>query len=847
MNKNKSKRQEKAIFVVDKCKKTLNSMKILKLSTLFIFFIPPILFAQSTLQLTDKEYFATKGLQVLVFHDNHPESHQGGISLVQNGVGVATNGDLRLEATPGQWQPVPKFIQRTADKAGNQVMVRLCYPDSSINGSGFNPIYYPDLSFYYQVNVKAEGNNIRIRVDLDKPLPQEWIGKVGFNLELFPGVLFGKSYFMDDKSGLFPPQLNGNVVWDKDKQLQVEPLAKGTKLVVAPASDAQRISIESLHGGLELLDGRLHNNGWFIVRSTIPAGATQNAIEWVVSPNVLPNWKYEPALHYSQLGYHPKQEKKIVIECDITEQSLEPIQLIRILPSGQQEVVRQETPKKWGKFVDNQYFTFDFSAIQNEGLYQIVYGNQKSEAFGIRSDIYDRHVWQPTLEYFMPVQMCHMRVNDRYKTWHGLCHMDDALMAATDTNHFDGYLQGKSTLTKYKPLEQVPDLNIGGWHDAGDDDLRIESQAKAVQVLALCYNSFQINHDETTIDQSKRLVELHQPDGKADALQQIEHGVLSILGGYKSLGRLYRGIICPTLRQYVLLGDWANMTDNKKYNPQLKESQSLDHESGILDDRWVFTEENPHRELLAAACLATASVALKGYNDVLSKECLAVAETYWKQYENQKGLESPKIELLAELILATQQEVYKKQLVAMLPAIEKNIGEVAWAVARVMPHLKDKKFAQKVQEAVRSHYTSFQSQIYQNPFGVSFQPSYWGFAWRVQDMGVKQYYMHKAWQDIVPKEDMLNVLNYVLGCNPGFNSISLASGVGAKSATVAYGFNRSDWTYIPGGVVSGPAYLGGIFPERKQWPFLWQQAEYVIGGGAENFMFLVLAAKDVLK
>jgi len=55
-----------------------------------------------------------------------------------------------------------------------------------------------------------------------------------------------------------------------------------------------------------------------------------------------------------------------------------------------------------------------------------------------------------------------MRINEGYRVWHGLCYMDDALMAPVDTNHFDGYLQGHSTLTKFKPLEQVPGLNRGG-------------------------------------------------------------------------------------------------------------------------------------------------------------------------------------------------------------------------------------------------------------------------------------------------------------------------------------------------------------------------------------------------
>jgi endoglucanase len=36
------------------------------------------------------------------------------------------------------------------------------------------------------------------------------------------------------------------------------------------------------------------------------------------------------------------------------------------------------------------------------------------------------------------------------------------------------------------------------------------------------------------------------------------------------------------------------------------------------------------------------------------------------------------------------------------------------------------------------------------------------------------------------------------------------------------------------------------FPELKDFPFLWQQAEYVLGGGATHFMFLVLAADQIL-
>ena len=72
-------------------------------------------------------------------------------------------------------------------------------------------------------------------------------------------------------------------------------------------------------------------------------------------------------------------------------------------------------------------------------------------------------------------------------------------------------------------------------------------------------------------------------------------------------------------------------------------------------------------------------------------------------------------------------------------------------------------------------------------------------------------------------------------------------GVGAESVTAAYGFNRADSAYIPGGVVSGTALIRPDFPELKNWPFLWQQTEYVLGGGSSRFMFLVLAVQELLR
>src|SRR5690606_26796431 len=208
-----------------------------------------------------------------------------------------------------------------------------------------------------------------------------------------------------------------------------------------------------------------------------------------------------------------------------------------------------------------------------------------------------------------------------------------------------------STLTKYKPGDAVPGLNVGGWHDAGDFDLRIESQAATIHNLSLMYEMFHPEYDNTAIDQKTKVVEIQVPDGKNDFLQQIEHGALSIVGGYKSLGRFYRGIICPTLRQYVLLGDATAMTDNKVFDYSKADHTPPVGLPGSPDDRLVFTEENTYRELQAAAALASTSRALKNFNPALSVECLRIAVEVWNITKEENPMQ--RLSLAVQLFLTT--------------------------------------------------------------------------------------------------------------------------------------------------------------------------------------------------
>ena len=799
------------------------------------------------LHLNERGYFAEPGLNVMVFSDYYPDGHQTGVTIVQHGVRVAANGDLRLEASPGQWSPMPATLTRTIDRAHQTITQRLAYPDPSKNRTGFNPIVYPDLDLDYRVSVTPEaGDSFRIRVDLDQPLPPEFVGKVGFNLELFPGDLFGKAWLMAGAAGIFPRQANGPMTTYAAGETIAAPLARGRTLVVAPGAERQRMTIASRTGALTLLDGRGNqNNGWFIVRETVPAGADMRAIEWVVTPNVVDGWVRDPVIQVSQLGYAPAQPKRAVIELDPADTEGGEVTLYRLAPDGRTEVA-SSTPEHWGDFLRYRYATWDFSDVRAPGMYQIGYRGKVSQPFRIAADVYDRHAWQPTLDTFLPVQMCHMRVEEKFRVWHGLDHIDDALMAPANLTHFDGYAQGPSTLTRFKPLEHVPGLNAGGWHDAGDYDLRIESQMGTIWMLAESIEQFGLDYDATTIDEAKKLTLIHQPDGINDAIQQIEHGLLSVLGGYHALGRLYRGIQDPTLHQYVLLGEAANGTDNVAGKPVDGLGAFNNGVPVIADDRLVFTEDNPDRALRVAAQLATVARVLRTVRPKRAADALAVAEDVFAHTIDRSDDLEARVFALAQLYETTRDPVLMRRLVALQPEIVAHIDKTGWVLAPVIAGVPDAGFRAAVHDAVVGYQATLAASAEaDSPYGVPYKPDIWGAGWTIQEFGVKQYFLHKGWPALVPATAYVNALDFVLGVHPGDNTASFASGVGAHSATVAYGVNRADWSYIPGGVISGTALIRPDLPELKRWPFFWQQTEYVMGGGATNYMFLVLAARQL--
>ena len=238
------------------------------------------------------------------------------------------------------------------------------------------------------------------------------------------------------------------------------------------------------------------------------------------------------------------------------------------------------------------------------------------------------------------------------------------------------------------------------------------------------------------MDETARTVEMHSTDGIPDAVQQLKHGILQVLGQIKSIGHPVPEIMEPNLREYTHLGDAASKTDGRIYSEKLGRHEVEGNFSGLPDDRWAFTTKEPRLQYGAAASLAAASQALKGWDDALAKECLETAIKMWDEEQAHptpiqlppaddrpanfaEGIvRSEEWKATLELLIATDGgEVYKKHLREMFPSIRQRFGFGGWMAVRALPYM-DADFKKQLEEAVRSYVAELDNDLAATPFGV---------------------------------------------------------------------------------------------------------------------------------
>jgi endoglucanase len=225
-----------------------------------------------------------------------------------------------------------------------------------------------------------------------------------------------KAYYLED--------------WDKAKgYTQPLPFAEGKSITLGIDDALARVNVVSDTANLMLFDGRdREQNGWFVLRSLIPSGKTTGAIVWHIRAEVIPNWTRPPMIGHSQVGYAPGFSKVAVLELDPKYDAPKTARVLRLMEDGSYKQVLEGpiTPSTpWLRYV---YSKFDFTPVNDPGLYVVEYGDQRTAPFPISKDAY-ANIWQDSLDHHLAEQMDHVSVREGYRVWHGASHLDDGRMA----------------------------------------------------------------------------------------------------------------------------------------------------------------------------------------------------------------------------------------------------------------------------------------------------------------------------------------------------------------------------------------------------------------------------------
>ena len=820
--------------------------------------------SDTTFKLNDQGYFAERGASLLVysndFNGGFNDEKNSGIELIHHGVRTVQGGAIRLNKTPEQWDLVPATTSRTVDTVAQTIQVGL---------------RYDDYDFDARLLVRPAGESMQIEVWLDQPVPEELVGKAGFNLEFLPSKYWLKTYLIDGRPERFPRyavsetvalpnsekprQFKGYKTYDDrgtDQFVDPLPLATGHQILMAPDDPEHTIQVSSDSAELQLYDGRiLAQNGWFVLRSELPAGRTGRLFTWTVTPHVIPGWVREPNIGFSQVGYLPQQPKVAVIELDPNDKPRPQASLWQVMPDGTEREAFSGPVTQWGGYFKYDYVRFDFSSVQAEGIYFLKYGDTRTGNFIIAPDVYD-HITEATSDVWIPIHMNHMAVNEGYRVWHGEPFREGYLQAPPSTDHFDLHWQGPTADTKYRALQLIPGLNVGGFFDAGDFDIETGSNIGVVQNLVSIWELFHPQRDETFVSEKQRYVDLHRPDGTPDILQYIEHGTLNLVAQAEQIGHMAQCLSNSVLDNYHHLGDAASITDGLHYNPALRpyEVSANGRESGTPDDMWAFTSRNPMLDFRAATVLAAASRALQGYDDDLARRALTqsrrlLAEATELMAQQPRGHTSGEHDSLSirgmgdiaanlQLYAATQEQQYLDRFQQRLwPALDHNVTLVLKTALDAIPYLDDD-YRERLRPYVAQYVEYIRGLEQDNPYAVPIGLGNWAASGQVSAFGTTVIFAARYYPDLVDRSYIYRAADYLFGCHP-YHNYSLAAVVGAaRPKQVFYGNNRADFAAIPGNVAPGLLFRHpDHFENYDDWPFLWGQNEGTIAGNTSYLIF----------
>lgn len=679
----------------------------------------------------------------------------------------------------------------------------------------------PGSSLWYRQRVSVQGGAVAFSLQLQGPLSQlDW---AIFSFSLPTVVYKNQPYRAGAQNGVYPPSL------------PAEPLlVEGVNHFEVRTDDPTWRYQFDTPGSLALMDGRTWNG--FVYQLSVGIPLDTGLASFTLTPPAADPGPNPPALRYSRLGYPLVASGQYAV-LEIDWRAAWPdlnVRLERELPGGGAETMRagQFTPileDNWKRFA-----LFDFSPVQTPGRYRLAWAGGLTGWFPISNEVY-AGLWQPTLDHFLPYQMCHLAVDlgDGLRA-HAACHLDDGIQAQADTPGPDGFVSYEGTAGP-GPGQPIP-AAVGGWHDAGDFDLNVSAQAFVTHLLALAWEQFAPWRDLNRLDLAGRQLHTGQSNARSDLLEQVEWGARWLLSMQQPNGHVYVGLV-------EKLGVWGQA--------QLPELIT-DGQPGTGDERQVYVDLHSDVLLKFVIAAAAASRALRSHDPALSAQCWQAALQTWDCFNANPHVYRPTVYFSdwaqgeQHMILAAAAELYLTHpdpaYLAVIAAYQSYLqtwppewpepdgtwhGNFWYAppfLARLLPRLSPGSLKTAIASALAGVASNLKTTLQARPFPTQYWDfSEWGSVDVFQARLYDAYWLSQAVPASLAFQDALPCAHWLFGLHP-VNDLSLVLGLGLPqpsylySATLLVRLGETPAS-VPGAVLPGLSRYdrGGVL-DYRDWP-----------------------------
>lgn len=455
----------------------------------------------------------------------------------------------------------------------------------------------------FEQTASIAGNRIRVQVSLTGDWPEDVWGS--FQIRLPLSRYGGARYRADDEVHTFPETYSPD-----------HGFPGGAARLECHLDEPALNLLFECADGIGISDHRRFRAPYYVLGIGTPRG-DRETVEFFITLPHLPDVQPRRAVRWSRIGYPIAGEKFVVLEW--SQHAERPDDWAR-LENRRGQVVKEGRfgQTQTADYIQGNYAAFDFSELREPGDYRVLWSGGSSDWFPIRRSVFEDRLWQPTLDYFIPFQMCHADVHlGEAVTGHPACHGDDGARVPAQYHGPDGFVSYECEDTPYEAGEHVL-CALGGWHDAGDHDLNVPAQSFVTWTLALAYEEFGIDRDVATLDVEAQTFTTGRPDGVPDILQQVQWGALWLLTMQQEDGRVYNGI-CANSPQRNGGKPLGTVTDGRP---------------GTGDERQVYVDYHADQQLNYAIAMAAASRVLKEVRPQLAERCGVAARRAFAYFQD---------------------------------------------------------------------------------------------------------------------------------------------------------------------------------------------------------------------